>query len=50
MQNRLLLAFGAYVVLAALAAVTLTGGIRVAILILLAGLATKTWIASRTER
>lgn len=49
MQNRLWFAFGAYLFLAALAIATLTGGIRLAILILLVGLATKTWIASRRE-
>jgi len=50
MRNRLGLALGAYVFLAVLAVTTLTGGIRWAILILLAGLATKAWIAWHMER
>jgi hypothetical protein len=49
MGNRFVLALAAYVVLALLATATLTGGIRLAILILLAGLAAKTWIAHRME-
>jgi uncharacterized membrane protein len=49
MANRFTLALGAYLVLAVLAMATLTGGIRLAVLILLAGLAAKTWIAHRME-
>jgi hypothetical protein len=50
MVNRLMLALGAYLILGVLATATLTGGIRLAILILLAGLAAKTWIAHRMEQ
>ncbi len=50
MKNRLLAALGAYLVLAVLAATTLSGGIRWAILILLLGLAAKSWIAYRMQQ
>ncbi len=43
-------AFGAYLFLGVLAAATLTGGVRLAVLILLAGLAAKTWIGYRMEQ
>lgn len=50
MKNRVVAAFGAYLVLAVLAATTLSGGIRWAVLVLLAGLAAKSWIAYRMEQ
>jgi len=45
MSQRLLLALSAYAVLALLAAFTLDGALRLAVWILMAGLAVKTWIA-----
>lgn len=49
-RNRLYASFGAYAVLAVLAAFTLDGGkIRDAVLVLLAGLAAKTYIAYRAH-
>jgi hypothetical protein len=45
MYKRLPFAMGCYAVLALLAAFTLDGMFRVAVWILLAGLALKTWIA-----
>ena len=45
MNRRLVWAMLAYAVLAALAAVTLDGGLRYGVWILMAGLAAKTWIA-----
>ena len=45
MKNRLYAAVGAYSILAILSFSTLDGLFRAAVLILLAGLAVKTWIA-----
>jgi hypothetical protein len=45
MNKRLISAMAAYAVIAALAAFTLDGVLRVAVWILMAGLAAKTWIA-----
>jgi hypothetical protein len=50
MHNRLYVALGAFSILAVLAATTLRGGIRLAVLVLLVGLAAKTCIASRMEQ
>ena len=50
MQARLLLALLAYAVLGALAAVTLTGKLRIALWLLLIALAVKTYIASISGR
>jgi len=50
MRNRLILAFLAYAVIGTLAALTLTGKFRAAVLLLLAALAVKTWIASISGR
>jgi hypothetical protein len=50
MPNKVLIAFGAYAVLAVLAAFTLEGQLRLALLVLLAGLAAKTWIGARLRR
>ncbi len=50
MRNRLLLALLAYAVIGALASVTLTGKIRIALWLLLVALAVKTWIASISGR
>jgi len=50
MPNKVLIAFGAYAVLALLAAFTLEGQLRLALLVLLVGLAAKTWIGSRLQR
>ena len=47
MNNRLVAAMGAYVVLALLAGFTLDGIMRSAVWIFLAGLAVKTWIAHK---
>jgi hypothetical protein len=47
MNNRLVAAMGAYVVLALLAGFTLDGIMRNAVWIFLAGLAVKTWIAHK---
>lgn len=47
MRQRFFAALGAYSVLAVLAGFTLDGLLRSAVLILLAGLALKTWIAYR---
>ncbi len=47
MNNRLALAMGAYVALALAAWSSLQGVIRIAVWVFLAGLAVKTWIASR---
>ena len=47
MNNRLVAAMGAYVVLALLAWFTLDGIMRSAVWIFLAGLAVKTWIAHK---
>jgi hypothetical protein len=47
MRQRFFAALGAYAVLAVLAGFTLDGILRSAVLILLAGLALKTWIAYR---
>jgi hypothetical protein len=49
MQQRFLRAMGAYVVLALLAAFTLDGKFRLAVWILLAGLAAKTVIYYKTS-
>jgi hypothetical protein len=49
MRPKLLVAFGAYAVLAILAGVTLDGKMRLAVWILLAGLALKTYIAHRAH-
>lgn len=49
MQSRFLRAMGAYAVLALLAAFTLDGDFRIAVWILLAGLAVKTYIAHKTS-
>ena len=43
--QRIYLAMGSYAVLAILAAFTLDGSYRLAVLVFLAGLALKTWIA-----
>jgi hypothetical protein len=45
MRQRFLAALGAYAILALLAGFTLDGILRTAVLILLAGLTVKTWIA-----
>jgi hypothetical protein len=45
MNKRLISAMAAYAVLAVLASFTLEGILRVAVWILMAGLAAKTWIA-----
>jgi hypothetical protein len=45
-RKRLLAGLGAYAALALLAALTLRGPFRIAIFILMAGLALKTWIAT----
>ncbi|HEY7390456.1 MAG TPA: hypothetical protein VH640_18205 [Bryobacteraceae bacterium] len=45
MNKRLISAMGAYALLAVLAGFTLTGLLRAAVWILMAGLAAKTWIA-----
>ncbi len=45
MNKRLISAMAAYAVIAALASFTLDGMLRVAVWILMAGLAAKTWIA-----
>jgi len=45
-KSRLTMAMAAYVMLATLAAFTLTGRMRIAVWILLAGLAAKTWLSS----
>lgn len=47
MRQRFFAALGAYAVLAVLTGFTLDGILRSAVLILLAGLALKTWIAYR---
>jgi hypothetical protein len=49
MQKKLLTAFGAYAVLAILAGVTLDGKMRLAVWILMAGFAVKTYIAYRAN-
>ena len=49
MQNRLLAAMSAYAVLALLATVTLDGKMRLAVWILLGGLAVKTLIAYKAH-
>ncbi|MBI1898788.1 MAG: hypothetical protein HYZ57_06115 [Acidobacteria bacterium] len=50
MNNRLIAALSVYAVLALLARFTLDGKIRIAVWILLAGLAVKTWLASLSGR
>lgn len=47
MKPRLMIAMACYTVLAVLAATTLDGVFRAAVGVLLAGLALKTWIASK---
>ncbi|MBX5494923.1 MAG: hypothetical protein IRZ15_06275 [Bryobacteraceae bacterium] len=47
MRTKLAVALALYGVLALLASFTLTGGLRLAILVLLAGLAVKTWVGFR---
>jgi hypothetical protein len=49
MRRKLFTAFGAYAVLAILAGTTLDGKMRLAVWILLAGLALKTYIAYRAH-
>jgi len=49
-KTRLLLAFVAYAVIGALAAVSLSGKLRIAVWLLLGFFAVKTWIASVSER
>jgi hypothetical protein len=49
MYSRFLRAMGTYAVLALLAAFTLDGNFRLAVWILLAGLAVKTYIAHKTR-
>ncbi len=49
MRPKLLYAFGAYMVLAILAGVTLDGKMRLAVWIFLGGLALKTYIAHRAH-
>lgn len=48
--NRLLIAFLLYGALAASAFYTLTGNIRIVVLIFFAGLAVKTWLAQEREK
>ena len=48
-SKKLTLALAAYAVIAALAAVTLEGNLRLAVWILMGGLAVKTWIASASD-
>ena len=55
MKNRFAWAIAAYLILAILAGLTLTGDaivtkMRYAVWVLLAGLAFKTWIAHKTQR
>ena len=50
MPPRLYSAFAAYGAIAVLALFTLRGQFRIAVLILLGGLALKTWIAARSNR
>jgi len=50
MPSRLYYAFAAYAAIALLAGFTLKGQFRIAVLILLGGLAVRTWIASKTLR
>jgi hypothetical protein len=45
-KSRLIAAMAAYVLLAALAGVTLTGKMRIAVWIFLGGMAVKTWLSS----
>ena len=49
MNSRLLLAFGAYAVLALLAWFTLDGKLRSAVLVLMGGLSIKTYIAHKAR-
>jgi len=49
MQRKLLTAFGAYAVIAILAGLTLDGKLRLAVWILLGGLALKTYIAYKAH-
>jgi hypothetical protein len=49
-QQRLRAAMTSYAVLALLSALTLDGKLRIFLLILLAALAAKTWIASKKEQ
>jgi hypothetical protein len=49
MQRKLLTAFGAYSVIAILAGLTLDGKLRLAVWILLGGLALKTYIAYKAH-
>ena len=49
MQRKLLIAFGAYASIAILAGLTLDGKLRLAVWILMAGLALKTYIAYKAH-
>jgi hypothetical protein len=49
MQKKLLTAFGAYAVIALLAGLTLDGKLRLAVWILMGGLALKTYIAYKAH-
>jgi len=49
-RQRLRAAFASYALLALLSGLTLDGKLRVFLLLFLAGLAVKTWIASKTEQ
>jgi diacylglycerol kinase len=50
MKLRLIAALASYAMLALLAALTLQGKFRIAVWILLAGLACKTWIAAKMQK
>jgi hypothetical protein len=50
MKKSLLAALTAFAVLAVIAAVTLEGPFRIAILVLFAGLALKCWIATKRDQ
>jgi hypothetical protein len=49
MRQRLIAAMGAYAIFSLLAVFTLDGKLRYAVLILMAGLALKTWIAYKAQ-
>jgi len=50
MKSRLILALVAYAVIGGLAAMTLTGKLRIGVWLLLGALAVKAWIASISDR
>ena len=50
MKQRLYYAFAGYAAIALMAAFTLTGNFRLIVWIFLAGLAVKSWLATRMEK